>query len=476
MRYWLNKTKSETAVVMPLFAITLLPIIFLAGMVVDLTRVALINTELAYACDAAAIAAARYNANDINANATKFFYANYKQGNNGINVTPSVTVASNNSSITVSASANAPLLFSKLLGMSSLKVHGSSTVNLVLASSQIAMVLDVTGSMAQDGKIDGLRNAATQLVNTIFGNNSTLPSVAISIVPYIATVNVGPQHTSWVSNPSILNSFPNDDKWEGCVGAIDTGNTADKDDPPSSSRKWPVYFAESTLLPRVVGDNDWLVLLGLKVIVNFSSGANVGPNRSCAPQLVPLTNVKSTLINKINTFTLNNIRYGAGTFGNLGLVWGWNTISPKWKNLWDGPVQPIGDNTSTTKSIVIVTDGENNWTDSAGTPTGDPIAYAMSNNQISLFNSTRQNTLGVTSTSAARTKIDNRLIDLCTRIKNSGIQIFTVTFQVSDSKAKTIYKNCATKPEWAYQANSSQELYDYFSTIANQLKKITIVK
>ncbi len=480
MRYWLDKTKSETAVVMPLFAITLLPIIFLAGMVVDLTRIALINTELAYACDAAAIAGARYNISDITTNATKFFYANYQQGSKGINVTPSVTLSSDDSSVTVSAKANAPLIFSKLLGMNQLSVQGSSTVNRELSSSQIALVLDVTGSMAQNGKIDGLRNAATQLVNVIFGNNTTLPNISLSIVPYISTVNVGPQHTNWVSNPSILSSFPTNNTWEGCVGAIDTGSTMDTDAPPSSSRKWPVYFAQSTLTSGLLSprDNDWGTNSnGTLRVYRTISGINVGPNRSCAPQLVPLTNVKSTLVNKINTFTLSNIRYGAGTFGNLGLVWGWNTISPKWSGLWDGPVQPVVNNSTSIKSIVIVTDGENNWSDQSGySPNGDPIAYAMNSNQISLFNSTRQNTLGVTSTSAARTPIDNRLIDLCTKIKNSGIQIFTVTFQVSDSTAKTIYKNCATKPEWAFQANTSQDLYDYFSVIANQLKKITIVK
>ncbi len=72
--------------------------------------------------------------------------------------------------------------------------------------------------------------------------------------------------------------------------------------------------------------------------------------------------------------------------------------------------------------------------------------------------------------------IDSRVSSLCTRIKQTGIQIFTVTFQVSNSSAKTLYKNCATKPEWAYQAGTSQDLYNHFSTIANQLKKITIIK
>ncbi len=483
MLYWLDKLmriKHESGAVMPLFAFCLLPILVLAAMVVDLTRVALINTELAYACDAASIAAVRYNSTDATTNATKVFYANYKNGLNGVNLTPTVTVSSDNSYVDVSAQAPAPLFLSKLLGKKSLKVQCFSRVQRELAGSQIALVLDVTGSMAQNGKIDGLRNAATQLVNTIFENNATLKNIALSIVPYIAAVNIGSQHTSWLSNPSQVNSFPSDDKWEGCVGAVDTGTTVDTDTPPSSSRKWPVYFAETTRnasygTPR---DNDWGTNTnGTLRVYQTVSGINVGPNRSCPSVLVPLTNIKQTLINKINTFTLNNIRYGAGTFGNLGLVWGWNTISPKWTGLWDGPVQPANNNVNTVKSIVIVTDGENNWTDQSGyAPLGDPIAYAMGASTISNSNRTRVNSLNVTSTGAIASLINSRVSSLCTRIKQSGIQIFTVTFQVSSSSAKTLYKNCATKPEWAYQADTSQDLYNHFSTIANQLKKITIIK
>ncbi len=119
MLYWLDKMmriKRESGAVMPLFAFCLLPILVLAAMVVDLTRIALINTELAYACDAASIAAVRYNSTDATTNATGVFYANYKNGLNGVNLTPTVTVSSDNSYVDVSAQAPAPLFFSKLLG------------------------------------------------------------------------------------------------------------------------------------------------------------------------------------------------------------------------------------------------------------------------------------------------------------------------------------------------------------------------
>jgi Flp pilus assembly protein TadG len=474
-----KNVKSTEGAVLPLFAVTLFPILFLGGMVMDMGRQAYVNTQLAYACDAAAIAGARYNVDDVQTNALKIFYANYPPNKNNVSVTPLVTLSSDQTIVKVTASAQLSVLFSGLLGRSSLPVKGETQVRRQLASNQVAMVLDVTGSMAYNGKIDGLRVAATQLVNVIFENNTTLATTAISIIPFVATVNIGTQYKSWLSNPAKLSDFPTDDPWEGCVGVIDTGTTMDTDAPPSSSRKWPVYFAESTALmsggkPTSANkDNDWYKnSQGKLQVLTKIFGINVGPNRSCGPSILPLTNQKSVLLDKIKNFTSANLGYGGGTFGNLGLVWGWNTISPKWAGLWQSTVQPTDYGAGNLKSLVIVTDGENNWNDESLSPIGDSTAYGFQN----LANRASTNLLGTTSVSGARAKIDARVADLCTKIKAAGIQIFTVTFQVSNSNAKALYKTCATKPEWAFQAESSEDLYDQFSQIGNEIKKITIIK
>lgn len=76
------------------------------------------------------------------------------------------------------------------------------------------------------------------------------------------------------------------------------------------------------------------------------------------------------LLSKIDGLALVD---GGGAFGNLGLVWGWNTISPKWNGKWTtSAIQPKPYSTTTEKSIVIVTDDENHWYDLSGyEPTGD---------------------------------------------------------------------------------------------------------
>lgn len=469
--------ENDRGAVMPLFAVALLPIVLLTGIVVDVGRQAYINTQLAYACDAAAIAGARYNIEDVQANATKVFYANYLQDENEIRVTPVVTVSPDQTIVTVSASAEVSMFFGKLLGQDTLPIRAEAQVRRQMASSQIAMVLDVTGSMAYNTGIDGLREASRRLVEVVFEGNETLDTTAISLVPYAASVNIGNRYRNWLSNPSRLNDFPRNEPWAGCVGAVDTGNVMDTDAPPSRSRTWPVYFAESTLnkglpTPR---DNDWRIRPnGTLEVLGPLGGENVrvGPNRSCSLPILPLTNNKKVLLDRISQFTSANLGFGGGTFGNLGIVWGWNTISPRWKGLWQSDVQPTDYGAENLKSMVIVTDGENLWHNAAENPIGDPTAYNFGVSQ----NRATSSTLGISNISQAQARIDARVTSLCDRIKAQGIQVFTVTFRVSAPSAQQLYRDCASRPEWAFQAESAEDLYNQFSQIGSEVKRITIIK
>lgn len=462
--------KSEEGAVLAIFAVALLPITVAAAIAIDVSRQSYINTQLAYACDAAAVAGARYEIADATANATKIFYANYPQTKNNVGVKPEVKISEDQSLISVSATSKMPTSLGVLGGIMDLNVYGFAQVKRSIDNLEIAMVLDVTGSMESNGKIAGLRQAATSLIDIIYEGKVSRPGTAISIVPYVATVNVGKQYTSWLADPATLTKFPSNSPWAGCVGAIDTGTTMDSDAPPSTTRLWPVYFAESTRdLSQNNSDNSWRVINGALVNATSPAGVRVGPNRSCGPSIMPLTNNSTTLKNLVNT--LNPVP-GGGTFGNLGLVWGWNTLSPRWIGKWQSTIQPMPYGPINLKSIVIVTDGENQWFDEPATPTGDPTAYGFT----AVTNRLSTNKLGVTSINQSRAKVDERLSKLCTSIKNAGIQLFTVTFRVSSTSAKDLYKACATKPEWAYQAENSAQLNDQFSQIAREIKKIRIVK
>lgn len=456
-------SSSEEGAVLALFAVILFPLVLLICMAVDFSRQAYLNTQLAYACDAAAIAGARYSLEDVQTNASKFFYANYSAAKNGnVVASPTISLSNDNKYVTVSTVATMPTM----LGFN-LRVSGYSQVFREIYNVEIAMVLDNTGSM-RGSKFTGLKAASKALVNAIYGNNITVPQTTISIIPFAANVNIGTAYTSWLStNPTSL--FPSKVPWKGCVNAIDTNNVMDTDDPPSSTRKWSPYYAATTYSSSgkfVAQDNDWKQNSdGTITVITPITNVDVGPNRSCGEPILPLTNNRDVLLRKIDDLDLID---GGGTFGNLGLVWGWNTISPKWSGKWTtSSIQPQPYSATTEKTLIIVTDGENQWHDLAGYgPGGDPTAYGR----------VTEGKLGTTSLSQTTAKINARVTDLCNKIKAQGIQLFTVTFQVSNSSAKALYQNCATKPEWALQADDNQELADTFLFIASQIRKITIVK
>ena len=53
-----------------------------------------------------------------------------------------------------------------------------------------------------------------------------------------------------------------------------------------------------------------------------------------------------------------------GTAGNLGLAWGWRTLSPSWRGLWGDADLPLDYDTDfMEKVVVILTDGNNEFYD-----------------------------------------------------------------------------------------------------------------
>jgi Flp pilus assembly protein TadG len=468
-----SQDKRGAVLVIAAFA---LPIIFiLIGMGIDLTRVSSVNAKLSYAVDAAAVAGLKYDQASAVQNATKVFYANFPNGFYDVSVTPQITVASDGSQVTVTASASLPTTFANYVGIKTLPIRASATVKKGYSSLELSMVLDVTGSMAWSGKIQALKSAAANLVNKLYGNNNTRPNASISIVPFVATVNIGTNRTAWLADPTTLSSFPSQQPWKGCVMA---GTNEDTDNPPSStSNKWKVYYTPTTYSssnPTPIKINDWRISSGQFQIVhpiydgpNGNDPVSIGPNRSCGPALLPTVNDKTQLLNLISSFTPI---YGGGTFGNLGLGWGWRMLSPRWTGYL--PIAPKAYNTDgNLKALVFMTDGFNDWhvTDAPPltTSTPDPTAYGIT------FSS---NTLGITDISKDRQVIDQKFTTMCNQIKANGIQVFTILFMGGDTSAQNMLRNCASKPEWFANATTGQELINFFDYIAEQVDTLVIIQ
>ena len=103
--------------------------------------------------------------------------------------------------------------FMKLAGFASLSFNANSTSTWGNTRMRVAMVLDNTGSMAQNGKMPALQKAAADMITTLSSYNKQTGDVYISIVPFAKDVNVGTTNadaswinwSEWEAEPPILN-------------------------------------------------------------------------------------------------------------------------------------------------------------------------------------------------------------------------------------------------------------------------------
>lgn len=150
-----------------LIAISILVLLALAGLAVDVGMAYGVKAKLNAAVDAAALAAGRVVAQGSSAastQATNYFNANYPSSLLGATVTSLVTTPTLNAdgswSVCVTATANVPSNFAKVLGWQNFTVVSSATST--IRTLDLVLVLDNSGSMS--ASIPLLKTAATGFV------------------------------------------------------------------------------------------------------------------------------------------------------------------------------------------------------------------------------------------------------------------------------------------------------------------------
>jgi hypothetical protein len=128
-----NMTKLENGQILILVALMMVGILGITVLVIDVGGMNLTRTQLQSAADAAALAGARNlpgNPTLARSAATTYAAAN---GISGDNVT--ITIASDNKSMTVAINRTSPSLFAKILGSSNSTVSAHSTAQVGIAAS-----------------------------------------------------------------------------------------------------------------------------------------------------------------------------------------------------------------------------------------------------------------------------------------------------------------------------------------------------
>lgn len=441
MRPWIARALKRLAIfhkvrdgsVGVILALTAVPLLLATGISIDLGRAYLVKERLTNTADKAGLAlGAASSSADLDTLLSNFFNANFPSDSIGSVTETSYT--NDGTTITISATASVTTTFMQLLGRDTISVTASSEITVQEDSLEVVLVLDNSGSMS-GSKLTSLKSAANSLLDILFGDETTSTQVKIGLVPFSNNVNIGNSNTGYVSDPTVFNWYS--DEWQGCVEAQTTDDEDTKDDYTGT---WtPFYWPDDS-------NNNWY----------YSGSDHIsssrGPNLYCPDQeIVPLTNVKSTLTTAIDGMAA----YG-GTHINWGAIWGWRVVSPS-EPFTEGAAYGTTDNT---KAVIILTDGAN-------------TAYSFVYDAFGYPSDERLGS-GINTASEVADEIDDRLATICTNMKAEGVIVYTITFSLSDTDTQDIFETCATDTNKYYDSPSTSELERTFRAIAAELKKLHI--
>ena len=183
------------------------------------------------------------------------------------------------------------------------------------------------------------------------------------------------------------------------------------------------------------------------------------PNPCPSATIQPLTDSISTLKSKINALSVTG-----STAGQIGLAWGWYTVSPNFNSLWSSNPAGVYSTQDTLKAVILMTDGDFNSPYCTGVLAGDAGSGSGSTQDHINCNATN----GDPFTQATA---------LCDAMKLQHVVVYTVGFQVTaNSAAANILSDCATGPDYAFLPSSGSDLSDDFAAIGRDITRLRISK
>ena len=217
-----------------IFAVACVPLISFVGAAVDYSRLNAARSSLQAALDSTALMVSKdltagvITNSQISTAAQNYFSALYAPKGaaiNPISATYTAGSGSTTSKVLVTRSGSITTDFMKLAGFPTLPFDASSTATWGNVKMRVALALDNTGSMAQNGKITALGNAVAGsggLIDQLSALAKNNGDVYISVVPFAKVVNVGASNSgqSWIDWNDWLNpptSQPNNGSYQATL-------------------------------------------------------------------------------------------------------------------------------------------------------------------------------------------------------------------------------------------------------------------
>lgn len=411
----------HTASVAPLLALVTIPLLAFVGSAVDYSRAASVRTSLQAALDSTALmlskSAHTLNETQLQEQAVKLFSANFNRPEaSAPQVAVAYTVSVGGYAINVTGATSIPTHFMNIFGVPVINLSSTATVKWSNSRLRVALVLDVTGSMASSGKMTALKTATHKLIDQLKSVARQDGDVYVSIIPFSKDVNVGPaNHTaSWIDWTD----------WDQKNGTCSKSRYTSKSSCVSNGGVWTPK-SHSTWNGCVTDRDQNYDTLNTAPV----AGGTLFPAEqyaSCPAPLMPLSYDWTALHNRIDA-----LAPAGNTNQGIGLVWGWQSLT-------GGPplyAPALDPNYTYKQAIILLSDGlntENRWYNSAA-------------------------------------PIDARQQITCNNIKATGIMIYTVLVMSGNS---TVLQNCASDPNKYFELTDANQIITTFQTIGSELTKL----
>jgi Flp pilus assembly protein TadG len=450
VRRFIGANEGNVAVI---FTIAAIPIISFVGAAIDYSRVNSARSSMQAALDSTSLMLSKdlssgvITTAQINTQAQAYFtalYTNPDAQSVSINASYTQNNGTLGSTVQVNGSGSVATDFMKIAGYPSLTFSSSSTAAWGNVRMRVAMALDNTGSMADNGKIAALRTAASNLVDQLSALAKNPGDVYISVVPFAKDVNVGASNynQSWIdwtdwnaangtntctatNRKGQCTSYTwtpaNHNTWTGCV--------TDRTQPYDTQNTVPATSNVATLFPaEEYNENGEL----------YCKPGNNPPLQ----QIAPLTYNWSSLKTMINA-----MQPTGGTDQPIGLAWAWQTLQQ------NTPMNAPAEDPNYTyeHAIILLSDGlntEDRWP-----------AYGNGNTQYG-------------------GQIDARQKILCDNIKAQGITIYSIQVNTSSPPDPTspVLSYCASGSQNFYLLYSASQVISTFNSIGTSLSKLRVAR
>jgi Flp pilus assembly protein TadG len=407
-----------------LFALSVVPLFAAVGAAVDYSRLADTREKMQSSLDAMVLTLSAEvtgkSAAEINARATQIFNANFAvKGVTDVNVTTDY-VRNGGATLTATATGSVGLSVLSIAGVSSSTVSATSQANWSSTRLRVALALDNTGSMNDNGKLTALKTATHGLLDKLKSASSRPGDLYVSIIPFSRDVNIDPANytKTWLDwslwSADSANQTKTCSGWgwyQNCTTTVNdkstwTGCVTDR------NKDYDISAAEPSTAAAYFFPDQY--------------------SKYCPKPLTALTNDFTVLGKAVDAM----VAAGA-TNQAIGLAWAWQTLS------LGGPLYAPAKETGYDYQDVIVLlsdgmntqnrwggDGANNWPDA-----------------------------------------DLRMNAVCTAAKTAGVTIYTVL--VIDG-SEQVLKSCASSADKYFNADSASEIITSFGVIGDKLTALRI--